>query len=53
MDTMKSEYDDIVKEVLPNNIMGSLDFRNAKDIRLVKNYLMKTFKRLGINFEDS
>lgn len=33
MDAVKNEYDDIVKEILPNNIMSSLDFKNAKDIR--------------------
>lgn len=52
MDSIKNEYDDIIKEILPNNVMSTLDFKNSKDIRLVKNYLKKTFKRLGITFED-
>ncbi|KAL4446655.1 hypothetical protein ABPG74_005593 [Tetrahymena malaccensis] len=52
MDQIKNDYDDIIKEILPNNIMSTLDFKNGKDIRQVKNYLKKTFKRLGITFED-
>ena len=53
MDKIKSEYDDIIKEILPNNLMNSIDFKNGKDIKQVKNYLQKTFKRLGMAFEDS
>lgn len=53
MDVVKNEYDDIIKEILPNNFISTIDFKNGKDIRLVKNYLQKTFKRLGIALDDS
>lgn len=52
MSIIHTEYDDIMNEILPNIIVGSLNFRNAKDIRLAKNDLMKTFKRLGIIVDE-
>lgn len=52
MNIIKTEYDDIIKEILPNNLMNTYDFQKANDIKHVKNYLKKTFTRMGIHFED-
>lgn len=52
MNYIKSEYDDIIKEVIPSNLMKTYDFQRANDIKQVKNYLKKAFKRIGIVFED-
>ena len=52
MGILKSEYDDIIREVLPSNFMNTYDFQKAHDIKHVQNYLKKTFKRLGLSNDD-
>lgn len=41
-----------MKEVISNDVMNNYDFKNSNDIKQVKNLLKKTFKRLGMTFED-
>jgi hypothetical protein len=50
---IKNDYDDIIKEILPNDLLNTYEFKKANDIRYVKNYLKKTFARIGIHIEDS
>ncbi|KRX02704.1 hypothetical protein PPERSA_01821 [Pseudocohnilembus persalinus] len=51
MDIIKDEYDDIIREFLPNNLMNTYDFNRAGDFKSVKNQLKKAFKRLlGENY---
>jgi len=42
-----------MREVISNDTMNKFDFRNANDIKQVKNLLKKTFKRLGVSFDES
>ncbi|EAR92749.3 hypothetical protein TTHERM_00322930 (macronuclear) [Tetrahymena thermophila SB210] len=49
---IRTDYDDIMKEVISNDVMNNYDFKNANDIKQVKNLLKKTFKRLGMTFEE-
>lgn len=48
MSILKNEYDDIIREVVPNQMMGTFDFKKSNDIKTVKNYLKKSFQRLGM-----
>jgi len=45
---MKNEYDDILKEILPSNWANTYDLKKITDLKHMKNYLKKTFKRFGI-----
>lgn len=46
MNLIKNEYDDVIREFIPNNLMNTYDFQRAGDIKNVKNQLKKAFKRL-------
>jgi len=48
LNVIRNEYDDIIKEILPNYMMGNIDFKKVNDIKAIKNYLKKSFKRLGL-----
>lgn len=45
---IKNDYDDILKEILPANWMSTYDLKKTTDLKQMKNYLKKTFKRFGI-----
>ena len=53
MNQIKEEFDDIISEILPTNYMNNYDFQKANDIKHVQNYLKKTFKRLGLHYEEN
>ncbi len=48
---LKNDYDDIFREVIPTDLLKTYDLFNASDIKSVKNYLKKAFKRLGVKLE--
>ncbi|KRX02927.1 hypothetical protein PPERSA_13181 [Pseudocohnilembus persalinus] len=52
MGIIKSDYEDIIREVAPANLMSTYDFQKANDIKHVQNYLKKTFKRLGLHYDE-
>jgi len=39
--------------MISNETMSNYDFKSSNDINAVKNLLKKTFKRLGVNFEET
>ncbi|CAD8111506.1 unnamed protein product [Paramecium sonneborni] len=45
---IKSEYDDILREILPKDWTNTYDLKKITDLKRMKNYLKKTFKRFGI-----
>ncbi|KAM3134224.1 hypothetical protein pb186bvf_013644 [Paramecium bursaria] len=45
---IKNDYEDILKEILPQNWMNTYDLKKLTDLKHMKNYLKKTFKRFGI-----
>jgi len=48
MARVRNDYDEIIREILPGNLMTTYDFKKANDIKTIKNYLKKTFKRMSI-----
>ncbi|CAD8107888.1 unnamed protein product [Paramecium primaurelia] len=45
---IKSDYDDILREILPKDWTNTYDLKKITDLKRMKNYLKKTFKRFGI-----
>lgn len=43
---LKRDFDDILKDVLPQNFEYNL--KSSEEIKQVKNYIRKTYKRLGL-----
>ena len=48
MTKIRNEYDEIIRDLLPGSLINTYDFKKANDIKTIKNYLKKTFKRIGI-----
>lgn len=44
--SLKREYEDILRDILPSNF--DLNLRTSDDIKQIKNYIRKTYKRLGL-----
>jgi hypothetical protein len=44
--SLKREYEDILRDILPSNFDYNL--RTSDDIKQIKNYIRKTYKRLGL-----
>ena len=33
MDIIKRDFDDIIKELLPSNLISTMDFKDSKDVK--------------------
>jgi hypothetical protein len=46
----KTDYADIIRDILPRDFEFS--FKSSDDVKQVKNYIRKTYRRMGLEQEN-